>query len=317
MLVRAGIGRCVPRGALLMMVAANAPDFDVVSWFGGPLTYLHYHRWITHAIIAAPVMALISVLIARVFAKGHFPWRVAMIAATIGVASHLLLDWTNTYGIRLLLPFSERWLRLDITNIVDLWIWAILLLAVVAPALARLVSSEIGAKPGTGRGWAIFALLLLTSYEFSRFVLHERAVAEMEARVYDGAAPSRVFALPGLADPSKWRGIVETPDAYRLFNLNLLGTFDPATDRVYYKPPASLAVIAVEKNPVIQRYLNFAVIPLFRTVPVAEPEEAVRVEIQDLRFGDPQEQRFVASAVVLPSGKVQDAGFSFGEIRPR
>jgi inner membrane protein len=317
MLVRAGIGKRVPRGALMMMIAANAPDFDVVSWFGGPWTYLEYHRWITHALIAIPAMAFLSVLIARAFAKGHFPWRMALIAASIGVASHVLLDWTNTYGIRLLLPFSKQWLRLDITNIVDLWIWAILLLAVVAPALGRLVSSEIGARPGTGRGWAIAALVLLSGYEFGRYVLHERAVAVLDSRVYDGADPSRVFALPELANPFKWRGIVETSDAYRLFTVNLMSSFDPASGRVVYKPPSSPAVQAAEKNPVIRGYLDFSAVPLVRTIPTVQPPDAVRVEIQDLRFGDPQEPRFVASAVVLPSGKVEDAGFSFGIVRPR
>ena len=64
----------------------------------------------------------------------------------LGVLSHLVLDWTNVYGIRLLLPFSSRWLRLDQTDVVDPWILAILLLAVAAPALARMVSAEIGSK---------------------------------------------------------------------------------------------------------------------------------------------------------------------------
>jgi len=62
------------------------------------------------------------------------------------------------YGVRLLSPWSERWYRADIHSVVDAWIWAVLLLALAAPALSRLVSSEIGARPGTGRGWAALAL---------------------------------------------------------------------------------------------------------------------------------------------------------------
>ena len=54
---------------------------------------------------------------------------------------------TNVYGVRLLLPFSSRWLHLDMTEIIDPWILLIFVLAVAAPALSGLVTSEIrGAK---------------------------------------------------------------------------------------------------------------------------------------------------------------------------
>src|SRR4029079_8307015 len=76
-------------------------------------------------------------------------WAWAFFAALIAVASHLALDWTNVYGIRLLRPFSGEWLRADTTGVVDLWVWAVLALGIAGPFLARLVGSEItsgGAK---------------------------------------------------------------------------------------------------------------------------------------------------------------------------
>ncbi len=74
MLARAGLGRNVPRAGLLLMVAANAPDLDIVTWLGGTSTYLEYHRWFTHSILAVPLMAAVSVGIARWFVRGPFPW---------------------------------------------------------------------------------------------------------------------------------------------------------------------------------------------------------------------------------------------------
>ena len=41
----------------------------------------------------------------------------------LGVASHLLLDWTNSYGIRLLFPFSLQWFHLDLNALTDGPIW--------------------------------------------------------------------------------------------------------------------------------------------------------------------------------------------------
>jgi inner membrane protein len=317
MLARAGVAKGVPRAGLLLMVAANAPDIDIASWFGGPEIYLRYHRWITHALIAAPVMAAVAVLLARVFSKGKFPWARAGIAALVGVFSHVLLDWTNTYGIRLLLPFSTEWLRLDITNVIDLWIWAGLLLAVVAPALGKLVSSEIGAKSGAGRGWAVFALLFLLVYDFGRYVAHNRAVATLDSHIYDGANPKRVAAFPHFGNPLSWRGVVETSDAYRIFDLNLAATFDPTGGRVIYKPQDVPAFDAARQTPAFRTFLDFSSFPVWRTIPVPELEGVTRVEVFDLRFGDPQQPRFVADALIRRDGKVDEARFAFGPIRPR
>ena len=38
-----------------MVVAANLPDVDIISWAGGSLTYIEYHRGIAHSLIALPV----------------------------------------------------------------------------------------------------------------------------------------------------------------------------------------------------------------------------------------------------------------------
>ena len=86
-------------------------------------------------------------------------WTGAFFAALIAIATHLLLDLTNTYGIRLFLPFSSKWQRLDLTNVFDLWIWSVFLICIAAPFLGRLVGSEIAALagrrlPGRQRRWA-------------------------------------------------------------------------------------------------------------------------------------------------------------------
>ena len=317
-LARAGIGKGVPRAGLLLMLAANAPDADVVSWFGGSLTYLEYHRWLTHSLIAMPVMAAASAGVARLFARGRpFPWLKASIAALIGVASHVLLDWTNVYGMRLLLPFSAEWLRLDITHIVDFWIWLVLFSAVAAPALGRLVSSEIGAKPATGRGWAIAALLLVGGYEYGRYLAHDRALAMLNARIYDGSVPTQVAAFPNYWNPLKWRGLVETSDAYRFYAVNVTESFDPSQATIFYKAQPNAAIAAAAQTPVFQRFLSFSPFPLWRAMPVAEPEGATGVEVFDLRFGDPRQGSFVTTAIVDPSNHVESSRFSFGRIPPR
>src|SRR5690348_2155624 len=109
-LARAGLKRWTPLATPILLLAANAPDIDIVTAAGGSLNYLHFHRHLTHSLIAMPVMALLPVLLVRLIARKPVAWLGATAAALVGVASHLLLDLTNGYGIRLLLPFSARWL---------------------------------------------------------------------------------------------------------------------------------------------------------------------------------------------------------------
>ena len=59
---RAGLDRLTPHASWILLLAANAPDVDIVSAFGGSLTFLHYHRHVTHALVALPVLPLLVVL---------------------------------------------------------------------------------------------------------------------------------------------------------------------------------------------------------------------------------------------------------------
>ena len=114
MLSQAGLNRFYPRATLVLFVSANIPDIDIVAIARGPLYYFEQHRGITHCIAALPVMALLSALVACAFGRTMRGWLAAWGLACIGVASHLLLDWTNAYGIRLFLPFSSQYVHLDL-----------------------------------------------------------------------------------------------------------------------------------------------------------------------------------------------------------
>lgn len=319
-LSRAGLNRLSPHATLIVVLAANLPDIDVISRAGGSLSYLEYHRHITHAVAAVPILALLPVLAAQLIARARFRWWPAYLASIAGVASHLALDYTNMYGVRLALPFSGQWFRLNALHLVDVWVWAVLLVSVLAPALARLVSSEIGASsrsPYPGRGFAVFALAFLCLYSFGRAVLHQRAVAVLDSRLYADSLPLRTAAFPGPFAPWRWKGLVESENFYILYDLNLLENFDPAAGRVLYKPEPGPEIRAARQTEVFRRFLEFAEFPYFRVLPLAEPEGEARVEAMDLRFGAPPEARFVATALLDREWRVRRAWFAFGFQSPR
>ena len=49
----------------------------------------------------------------------------------LAVLTHPALDWLNTYGIRLLMPFDSRWFYGDALFIIDPWLWLVAGTAVV------------------------------------------------------------------------------------------------------------------------------------------------------------------------------------------
>jgi inner membrane protein len=300
-LSRAGLKRWTPMAAPIVLLAANAPDIDIVAMAGGSLNYLHYHRHLTHSLAAMPAMALLPVLLVRLAGRKPVHWAGAFLAALVAVASHLLLDWTNAYGIRLLLPFSAAWFRLDLNSLADLWIWGVFLVCLVGPLVGRLVGSEIESAERRdrhhGRGFAWLALVFLLLYDCGRGVLHARAVAELESRIYQDAVPLRVAALPGPANPWRWSGLVETPEFYAVATVNLPGEFDPTRATILHKPAPDEAIEAAGRTHVFREFLRFSQFPLWRVTPAPDMEHGRLVEAMDLRFGTPAAPGFMASAL--------------------
>lgn len=299
------LGRVTGRNAMMMVVAANLPDIDIVSWAGGSLTYLEWHRGLAHSLIAAPLLAVIPMLLFR-----SRNWQ-SYLACLVGVFSHLMLDWTNVYGIRLLLPFSSRWLHLDITDVVDPWILLAVLLAVAAPALAGLVSSEIGAKKSLGvkRGWAWVALFFLLAYEGGRFAAHQRALAVMGARLYEGRPAIRLSAIPNRWTPFRWRGVAEGEGYVVDVPVDLNGEFDPSAGRVDYPSPPNEAALTTRPFEV---FAKFNQLPFWKSEKLADG--TTEVQLIDLRFGTPERPGFAATAIIDASGVVRESKFGFGQL---
>lgn len=315
-LARAGLDRACPRAAWLIVLAANIPDLDIATRLAGSVAYLNYHRHLTHSLAALPLVALLPVLVLRLFAR-QLPWRNAYLLSLAGAASHLALDGLNHYGVRYLLPFSGRWFRLDSTYVVDAWLLTALLLSVAAPLLSGLVGAEIGARKSPSRLPAILALCFLVVYNGGRKLLHDQAVAVLDARIYAGEAPRRVAAFPSPLNPWRWRGVVEGAGLFMVYDLNLRKEFDPGAGQIFYQPDPTPAIETARRSEAFGALLRFADFPLWTVLPAAEQEGAWRVSALDLRFATPQQPGFAATAIVDSGLAIRRAWFEFGSPRPR
>ena len=316
LLSRAGLRRLTPRATLLCVAAANVPDLDIVAASKGALPYLEVHRGWTHSLVMAPLLALPPLLLVWLFVRKPEQrfgrWAGAYLASLAAVLSHDLLDWLNVYGVRLFLPLDPTWFRLDLVFIVDIWIWALLLGGAVAPLLARLVNAEIGARSGPGYAGAIATLTLLLLFIVGRGQLHEHALATLNARRYDTSPVRRIAAFPTPANPWRWTGLVETDGEYRIFNINLLGDFDPDSARVLFKPVSNSALASAQQTASARAFLSFSQFPFWRLTPSAGGEGGTEIDLTDLRFGLPDEGRFRVSILLDAHDRPVRESFTFG-----
>jgi len=315
-LARAGERRLGPYGTGLLVLAANSPDIDVVSRVESTVVYLHCHRGPTHALAAAPLLAL---AVAGVFALGRklarstrpFSFARAFLVALGGVVvGHMFLDWCTNYGTRLLAPFSWRWLAWDAIPIVDVVLLGVLAGAITLPHFFRLISEEIGAHRGSGRGAAVFAIAFLLAWFGFRGLCHARAAAILDSHVYRGMEPQRVGAFADMVNPFLWYGVVETADTWELADVNLLDTFDPTLTRTYYRPEPSPPLEAARRSYVGKVFVDFARFPFAYVEPDGEGFEVI---MRDLRFerGVGGRKGFVARIRLAPNLSVVSEVFNY------
>ncbi|HET6862262.1 MAG TPA: metal-dependent hydrolase [Pyrinomonadaceae bacterium] len=133
---KAGLEKLSPGATTVCVLAANAPDIDVaVLLFADRWTFLREHRGITHAIVGTICLAvLLPLLLYGIdYAISRFrnttpttKLKGLFIASLIASVTHPIMDWTNNYGMRFLLPWNERWFYGDFVFIVDPFLWLVL-----------------------------------------------------------------------------------------------------------------------------------------------------------------------------------------------
>jgi inner membrane protein len=288
-LSQAGFNRKTRYATLTLIVAANLPDVDMISRVGGTVTYLKYHRGITHSILGVTVLALLLAWVVYTLGRRARPkpgpalnGRWLLLAAWVGTASHLLMDFTNSYGVRPFLPFSARWYAADIMFVFDPLLLGLLVIGLGLPAVLRLVSEEVGAKKPRPRWGAVFCLCALVGLWGLRAFAHRRVVSLLDAHTYSEQNPLRLGAFPSPANPFQWTGVVETESAYHVLPADALADdVDPAQAQLFRKPDMSPPLKAALATRTGRIFMDFARFPWADT---EETDEGYLVSIRDLRF---------------------------------
>ncbi len=311
---QAGLKRKTGLGMATLMIAANLPDIDAFGLLFGE--NLAWRRGWTHGPIALVLLPLLLAFAMVAFDKWQtrrgtrpearlpvrFWWVLGL--AYIGILSHPLLDFLNTYGIRCLMPFSDRWFYGDALFIIDIWVWLTLGLGIWwSLRKERRGDSKAGVP-------ALAALVLVAAYAGAMGIgsaVAERFVSK-DVVAKGLGTPRRVVASPVPLDPFRRRIVYDMGMAYGFGDLRFVPTMnftpEPGLTPTNMSDPAVQR--AAQHSKAMRDFLYWSRLPF---VEVREGAGGTEVVLGDARYNRlPGDGRFTVRAVVPRSAEPTPSG---------
>jgi inner membrane protein len=345
-MAEAGLKQKTALATATLVIGANIPDLDALAMFVSNDFGLYFRRGLTHGIVAllawpfllAGAMSGIDRLLQKRKTARRGPplnrsWLLG--CAFLGVWSHPLLDWLNTYGVRLLMPFNDTWFYGDTLFIIDPWLWLLTGAAVVlarseswkgisawivlGTALTALVTTAdivpSAAKIFWGAGIALIvivrwsgryrqttqpvaAILLGTAILYAAIMFTGARMTVSHARAHlasDGVETIQIMANPLPARILLRGGVASSETHYYRFVVNWTV---PESFELIGEP------IAIQSpDPIVEAALRSPDIRglmnwiRFPHYEVSRLDEGWRVIIRDLRYVDPERESLTTTGI--------------------
>ena len=261
-----------------LMIGANLPDVDVLV-FTTSIPSVSFRRGWTHGVVGQALLPVALTLCLLLWARWRRPppdgppvrgwWLLAL--SVLALYSHLLLDFLNNYGVRLLAPLDWRWFYGDAVFIVDPWLWLALGAGVWAARRKRMPQPAALAL-GIAAGYVAVMLgsAAISSEEVTR-----------EWRASRGYDPSALMVGPVPVSPFSHEVIIDAGDhyetgTYRFWSPRL--RLDPARVPKNEHAPE---VAAARAAPAIRSFLVWSRFPVWE---VERTGEGALVTVRDMRF---------------------------------
>ena len=292
----AGLKHRTRYGNVALMIAANLPDVDVLSFLTDTAPISFRRGW-THGILAQLLLPV--VFTAVMYALGrlrpgrsdagpplHAGWL--LLLSHVGVYSHVFLDFLNNYGVRLLSPLDWRWFYGDSVFIADLWMWLALGAAIWLSRRQR--------RAGPSRAGLAFVSCYIAAMLVSAQAA--RAVVADTWRQTSGTAPRALMVGPAPLTPFTRVVIIDAGDRYEVGTFRWWPTgvtFE--SDPVVKNAGHPLVKKARAQSPPIRDFLVWARFPFWT---IAAESGGTRVTVGDVRFMSRSIRRanFQASTVI-------------------
>jgi membrane-bound metal-dependent hydrolase YbcI (DUF457 family) len=331
------------REAWVGFAAAMLPDADVlVSPFSADF-YITQHRALTHSFVMLPAWVVLLTaafsfrLSSRLGPPGAPARRTAILrlaaAVTLGLVSHILMDWITSWGTMFLAPLSRVRFTLDWSFILDASLSGLLALGLVgvwAVSRRSFARSRVAARAALLAATAYVGLCAARHAEALRLVEALAPVALKRAAIPQIGSPDRWLLLSDdgssvtatFVDLGKrgWEG-APSPDADQLartgFRSGILNLFRHLGGVYRSRDDLQPRVIVKTNGPFARRTLETGitgVFGLFARFPAAREsvrDGNVEVLLRDVRFGylSNEVDPFTYIVRYAPGGEVLFAGF--------
>lgn len=314
-----GLKKKTGLGMATLIIAANIPDIDAFATLLGGQQHLAIRRGITHGPIAMLVLPILLTGIMIWFdgwqtRRGKRPddrlplhkgWLLAL--AFMGTLSHPALDWLNSYGVRLLEPFSSQWYYGDSIFIIDIWIWA----ALIAGVWISRRREKKGRADWQRPAWVSFAVIC--AYIFANGLITGKAESETALAVEQrtGTAPELVVANPVPVTFWRremiWQVIDDAGTSYGETDFDLFSSepFYWKGEVIQNNVPPELVKAARDLDVNADAFLFWSRMPVLQNE--GETDGGTSVKISDMRFRDPLVQDRFGVRISIPSVAIKES----------
>ena len=299
------LGEKTRHATAALVIGANLPDVDVLSYFAGGDFALGFRRGWTHgmlALVVLPALLATAILLwdrvrvkeANVHRSLELGWLLGL--CYLATLTHPFLDWLNTYGMRWWMPFRDTWYYGDSVFIIDPWLWLLLGGGWILGRRASREPHGFASATAATAGLVTSALFIL-----SMLFLHRATEDRVRERLLEldpqPVANLMVGPMPG--NPLAWEFVVEQGNRLRHGRISWLGDrllrftdFDRASAR------SSEFWMEVETSAQAAGFLSWVRFPWVEAHP---GPTGTRLHIMDARYARARTRGFGGALVVLPA----------------
>lgn len=219
-----------PALACGLVLGNVAPDLDAFSRLGGKHAFLRFHQTYTHSVAAIFIPLVIAGWLWML--QSEVWWQLAF-GFAVGMAMHVGLDLTNSYGVRCLWPFSSKRFALDWIFFIDA---PVLLLTTTALILAWMA----GTNENQLRVISIVFIALLLLTVVVRGLISGRA---RRFALNDGTGISQTTVIPTTWSPFRFLVCQKADRGGVAFCLNAITGSKQRVERIQTLDDAAPAAI--------------------------------------------------------------------------
>lgn len=246
-------------------VGAMSPDIDVVvRLFWDDYHYLKHHRGFSHSIPALLGLSGIITLGLSMFYT-NFAFANVFLWTFIGALSHTFFDILNSYGAKLLAPFTQKKFKASILMLYD-------------PVISLLAMLLIF-KRNINSGFLSLTLISFITYLGIRYGMKKRAENIVRNHYINGYKVQKITIIPALMAFHKWTFVVQANSHNIVGQVNIINNKVKVREKLK-KPDREL--IELFRNTNVGKYFSdFS--PVYHIVPTEEMGKLILKSI-DLRY---------------------------------